>query len=75
MNKTRIINSSVWQGENVCGVFLNTAYEESVREAAVRTKTCFGKATELYHVAGNVSIVGNKASFKGCKYVLPCLPH
>ena len=43
------------------------AYEESVREASVKTKTCFGKATELYHVAGNVTLVGRKASFKGCK--------
>lgn len=54
--------------ENMCGIFAALLYKDLLKGACVFTSTVFGMNHEMYHTEGNVTVVRNKAFFKGCRY-------
>lgn len=53
--------------ENMCGIFSQAVYKDLLKGACVYTSTVFGMNDELYHTEGNITVVRNKAFFKGCR--------
>ena len=53
--------------ENICGSFRQAVFTQGLERVLFKTNTCFGKQHELYHLQGNVTLNGNKASFMGAR--------
>jgi len=53
--------------ENICGSFRQAVFTQGLDGVLFKTNTCFGKQHELYHLQGNVTLNGNKASFMGAR--------
>lgn len=53
--------------ENLCGAFVERVSSVGLQGVLIKTSTCFGRQSELFHINGNVIVNQDKGSFMGAR--------